>query len=54
MLGRPLNESMALGIGRDFEGYLDIGPITDAERCFVCSCTSSDASVRRLNLDLDT
>lgn len=47
MLGRPINDSMTqrLGIGRDFEGYIDIGPVTDAERCFVCSCASENSWV---------
>jgi hypothetical protein len=54
MLGKPLHGNVTgkktdldkplyanIGIGRDFEGYIDLGEVTDAERCFVCSCDSS-------------
>jgi hypothetical protein len=38
-LDKPLYAN--IGIGRDFEGYIHLGEVTDAERCFVCSCNSS-------------
>jgi len=42
--GEPVNISMFLATGRDFEGHINIGRVTDAERCFVCSCVSLEAS----------
>ena len=43
-LGHPLYEEIEIGIGRDFEGKIKIGNVTDAELCFVCSCLSTESS----------
>jgi hypothetical protein len=44
LAGHSLYEEIEVGIGRDFEGHIKIGNVTDAERCFVCSCVSSETS----------
>ena len=44
MLGEPINASVTVGEGRAFEGNIDIGEITDAERCFVCSCNQDKSA----------
>ena len=43
LAGHSLYEEIELGIGRHFEGHINIGNVTDAERCFVCSCVSSES-----------